>query len=340
MKNFIRRKEVVSMTDYKFQSVLSEYMYKLISIKKAAGIDVVPTNYILRTFDKHLCDINRIDPHLDSAFFSNWRKSLPNDSPGTLHNKYSLWNQLTSLMCRSGCYCCVPQIPKNLKSDFNPYIFTNEQMQLIFACCDNLIQQTHKSNTALFVMPSLFRLLYSTGMRVSEAIRLKNKDVDIKGHRVLLSETKNDHERYVPLCESMEKVLTQYLHYRNKLNIQGVNLPDHLFFVKSNGTGVSNFSVGYFFRHIPEEVGISVIGRRQGPRVHDLRHTQAVHALAKMVKEDTDIYTGLAVLSTTLGHLSVSSTNSYVRLTQSMYPDIEKRISSYNEVIYNKISKL
>ena len=134
-------------------------------------------------------------------------------------------------------------------------------------CNENMTEKTgtlsdaYKSNTALFVMPSLFRLSYSTGMRVSEAIRLK-KDVDIKGHRVLLFETKNDYERYASLCESMEKVLTQYLHYCNKLNIQGVSLPDHLFFVKNNGTGVSNFSVGYFFRHILEKVGIPVIGRK------------------------------------------------------------------------------
>lgn len=340
MRNFTHRKEELSMTNYEFQSILSTYMNKLIALKKTSGIDVVSISYTLKTFDKYLCEINRQDPHLDSTFFANWQNSLLNDSSGTLHNKYSLWRQLTSLMCRCGCFCYVPQAPKKLKSEFNPYIFTNEQILLIFDCCDNLIQQSHNANSALFAMPALFRLLYSTGMRVSEALRLRNRDINFKNHSILLSQTKNDHERLVPLCESMEDVLTQYLRYREKLNIKEINFPDHLFFIKSNGTALSNFSVGYCLRNILEIVGIPYVGRQQGPRVHDLRHTQAVHALAKMAKEGIDIYTGLVVLSTTLGHLSVASTNSYVRLTQSMYPEIEKRLSAYNEVIYNKISKL
>lgn len=325
------------MSSYKYKSILAPYISKLLDLKKSAGVDLVSISYTLRTFDNYLCKINQEDPHLDSKFFIKWHSSLLNDSPGTIRNKFSVWRQLTSLMRRYGCICYIPEIPKNLKSDFSPYIYTKEQIHSIFLTCDKLALQSHNSNSALFAMPSLFRLLYSTGMRVSEAISLKNKDINFDQHYIHLRETKNDHERLIPLCKSIEDVLIQYIDYRKKLKVRGMESSNHLFFVKTNGTKISHYSVGVYFHNVLEELGVVRTGRKEGPRVHDIRHTQAVHALAKMANEGIDIYTGLIYLSHSLGHLSVSSTNTYVRLTQAMYPEINKQLSSYHEAIYQKL---
>jgi integrase len=56
--------------------------------------------------------------------------------------------------------------------------------------------------------------------------------------------------------------------------------------------------------------------------VHDLRHTFAVHSLVKMAKSGLDLYYSLPLLSTFLGHRSLSATDQYVRLTAEMYPDL------------------
>ena len=64
-----------------------------------------------------------------------------------------------------------------------------------------------------------------------------------------------------------------------------------------------------------------------GPRVHDIRHTYAVHALEKMSNDGQDIYCTLPILSTYLGHRGIESTEKYLRLTEEAYGSIIDAVS-------------
>ena len=75
-------------------------------------------------------------------------------------------------------------------------------------------------------------------------------------------------------------------------------------------------------------------------RLHDVRHTFAVHALATMAEAGIDLYCSLPVLSTYLGHQSVKATNSYVRLTADMYPELIKKIDVICFNVFPKLSQL
>lgn len=79
-----------------------------------------------------------------------------------------------------------------------------------------------------------------------------------------------------------------------------------------------------WFRIILRKCGIPHCAKK-GPRVHDLRHTFAVHSLMHQVKNGADIYCMLPILAVFLGHKKLSDTEIYVRLTQEMYPDILKQ---------------
>ena len=74
--------------------------------------------------------------------------------------------------------------------------------------------------------------------------------------------------------------------------------------------------------------GISHGGRGNGPRVHDFRHTFSVYSLKAMTDKGMDIYCALPLLSTYLGHASVSATGQYVRLTQDMFPEIIEKVNA------------
>lgn len=93
-----------------------------------------------------------------------------------------------------------------------------------------------------------------------------------------------------------------------------------------------------FFHKLLKICNIPYIGNRQGPRIHDLRHTFAVHSLVQMGHNGMDLYTGLPILSACLGHRSLSSTEKYVRLTCMMYPEFEKQCSPINAFVYPKIT--
>jgi len=187
-------------------------------------------------------------------------------------------------------------------------------------------------STILFVIPAVIRLMYGTGIRVSEALSLKNGDIDFENCCITIRKTKNGEQRLAPLSDSMQKVLREYVVNRNKMPLPKVGDPKGYFFVSPSGTFCRAGSVYCWFRKVFAKCGIQHIGNHQGPRVHDLRHTFAVHSLMKMAKSGHDLYYTLPILSTYMGHKSIGATERYVRLTAEMYPELlndERKLCSY-----------
>lgn len=321
---------------FNYSSVLAPHMKHLLQIKYSAGISALRIKWILKEFDDFANAEHLEDPHITDAFIRKWRATRIADCDRTLYSKYSIWHQLTTLMSRCGCPCFIPRLPKEPKSDFTPYIFTQDQIASILSAADNLRLYDIRMGTALFAMPTLFRLLYSTGLRVSEALSIRNGDVHMDECYIHIRKTKNGSERIVPLCESMREVLATYLSYRDRMPIKGVDIDKSLLFIKSDGTGIKAGSVYNHMRKLLDICGIPHKGNHQGPRVHDLRHTNAVHAMVQMAHNGMDLYTSLPILSTCLGHHSLSATEQYVRLTCTMYPELEAQCSEINAFVYPK----
>ena len=205
-------------------------------------------------------------------------------------------------------------------------------MAEIFRVSDNLCLYDKHLSTILFIMPAIIRLLYGTGLRVSEALSLKNKDVDFGKRCIYVRKSKNGEERLAPLSDTLIDVLNTYTCYRNQMPLPGINDNNGFFFVSPAGIYCHAGSVYQWFRKVLAKSGIPHLGNHQGPRVHDLRHTFAVHSLVKMAKSGLDLYYSLPLLSIFLGHKSLSATDQYVRLTAEMYPDLlkdEKGICAY-----------
>jgi integrase len=324
---------------FNYSSVLAPWMNHLIGLKASAGISAQRTKWILKEFDDFANTDSLDDPRITEEFIQKWRSTRVADCDSTLYTKYSVWSQLTTMMSRNGCACFIPRLPKQPKRDFTPYIFTGEQIKAIFEACDNYRLYDTRMGTALIAMPAMLRLLYSTGIRISEALSIKNKDIRLKEHVIYLRKTKNGSERVVPVCDTLAIVLAQYVTYRNRMPVKGLDAPDYPLFVKSDGTVFNANTVYQHFKKLLAQCGIPHIGNHHGPRVHDLRHTSAVHALVRMANAGMDLYTCLPVLSAFLGHHSLSATEQYVRLTRAMCPGLEKQCSPINAFVYPKICK-
>jgi integrase len=324
---------------FNYSSILAPYMKLLLERKASAGISAQRMKWILKEFDDFANAHRLNDPYITEDFVCKWRTTRTADCDRTLYAKYSVWSQLTTMMSRNGCVCFIPGLPKQPKSDFTPYIFTHEQIKAIFTASDECRLHDLRMGTALIAMPALLRLLYSTGVRISEALSIKNEDVHRDEHFIFIRKTKNGSERIVPVCESLSEVLAEYEQYRNRIPVKGLGSAGHFFFVKSDGTSFNANSVYTHFKKLLDKCGIPHIGNHHGPRVHDLRHTSATHALVQMGRDGMDLYTALPILSTFLGHHSLSATEQYVRLTCAMYPELEKECSPINAFVYPKISK-
>ena len=132
------------------------------------------------------------------------------------------------------------------------------------------------------------------------------KDVNLIDNYIIVKDSKNGEERSIPISSSLSAVCEEYLSYREKLPI-GNNAPGSYFFVSLNGNRLLYMSVGVYFRKVLAKAGIPYIGKQKGPRIHDLRHTFACHALRSMAESGIDMYCSLPILSTYL--VSCQSSN-------------------------------
>jgi len=181
-------------------------------------------------------------------------------------------------------------------------------------------------------MPCLVRLLYSTGIRINEALRLTHADVELENGILMLRECKNGQDRLIPLSLSMREICRDYLDYKQRAGL--LCLPKDKFFTATDGRTCESVTVYEIFRVIVYRAGLPHGGRGKGPRLHDLRHTFCVNSLVKMAEEGMDLYTSMPVLMTYMGHKSLSATNRYVRITEEMYPNLIHRIDEAYRYIF------
>jgi site-specific recombinase XerD len=321
----------------KYRSVLAPFINGLIAIKESQGINTIKMKWFFKEFDSFVINYGLKDPVITYNLVDAWRKSRINDCARTIYSKCSKLVQLARYMSERGKDSYIMIMPK-IKNDrgFTPYIFSESQMHAIFEESNKLMRQSHRMDDPIMAIPSLIRLLYSTGLRITEAISIRNEDVHLDQGYIHIRKSKNDSERLVPVCNTLKQTLMQYIKYRSKLPLKGLQDGTYLFFVKLDGTEVSVSCAYRWFIKVYTNCGIPYKGDHFGPRLHDLRHSMAVHTLAKLVRGGMDVYSALPLLSTCLGHTQLSSTEHYVRLTCSEYPELLKQCSSLNDFIYPK----
>jgi integrase len=105
-------------------------------------------------------------------------------------------------------------------------------------------------------------------------------------------------------------------------------------FPARGGGKMSKVVIYPWFRKFIAQAGVQHYGRGKGPRVHDFRHTFAVHSLRQMEENGLDLYAALPILSAYLGHSHISATERYLRMTSQVYPHIlEQTRRAFGEII-------
>jgi len=307
---------------FKYRSVFAPYFDSFLKMKDTMGYGLNKFRWMFLELDRFFLETGVTDAYITSKQISAWSKTRVNDKARTLYDKYSVLSQFCRYMCHLGYECYIPRLPKQKDMDFIPYVFTHQQMDMIFRECDRMTLFNRNMNSALFAIPALIRLLYSTGVRIGEALSIRNRDVDYALRRIIIRKTKNQMQRMVPVNSSLENVLKQYEVYRNRMPIKSLMDKESFFFISTVGKPLTNGTVYCWFKKVLRQCGIPHTGKQQGPRVHDIRHTSAVHSFEKLVKGGVDIYCALPILSIFLGHKTIKGTEKYVRMVQEIFPDI------------------
>ena len=314
---------------YTLHSPLASLMEKFIQEKQACGYRYHTARGILACFDRFLCGQTMDGCELPRALSWRWLAKQPHESANTQRARISVVRQFAMYMCKLGYRADVPDRALAAKPSFRfmPRIFTRAEVQQLFHAVDRL-KPVALSPQRHLIMPEVFRLLYGCGFRINEVLHLRVADVDLSHGVLTVREAKSGKDRLVPPALPLMQRLGAYA-----ANL-GPRPSDAYFFPSPRGGRVSHAAVYWLFRELLLRCGISHGGRGKGPRVHDLRHTFAVHTLQRWYHEGADLDAKLPVLATYLGHQSLDGTQDYLHLTAELFPEIIGRSNAaFGDVI-------
>lgn len=177
---------------------------------------------------------------------------------------------------------------------------------------------------------ALFGLLASTGLRISEAVRLRDSDVNLKNGILTVRRTKFAKSRQVPMHPSTTQALRRYRRLRDP---QIEVTDDTPLFVgwrgRRRGQMLSTRQVDRVFRQLRTQLGWRNRGTHHAPRVHDIRHTFVVRRMLAWHADDVDIDQAMLGLSTYVGHAMVTNTYWYLSAVPELMELAAKRFQSY-----------
>jgi len=315
-----------AVKEYKYTGPLAELIRNHVNEKRRIGYKFNGEANLLRELDRfaenHNCPVNCLPREVVML----WNEKQPTHSPKTHQTRWSVIRQLAEYMVRHGYEAYIPssigsKICEN--GTFAPYIFSNDEVRSFLQQADKIPQNNYSPYQHLFY-PLLFRLLYSCGLRLNEVLSLKVQAVDLENGVLKILGTKFDKDRLVPMSESLTYRCRDFMNARHKLSS-----PDVLFFSAPDGNVYSHGTIYAKYRSVLKNAGISYGGRGKGPRIHDFRHTFAVHCLRKLMRDNIDIENALLYLSTYMGHVNVSGTHTYMKLTAELFPDIIAKVEAF-----------
>lgn len=315
-----------------YAGLISEY----VSHKRSLGYKMEETEERLRRFDQLTIERGETEIGISRDLAEAWAEPFPMESDNARYGRISMLRGFSAYLQKVGYASYVPQLPK-YKGNFIPHIYTKQEMAAIFRECDKLTLSRHYMYSVKCVMPSLIRMLYGTGIRIGEALKLNHGDVNFEHGVLKLQGCKNGQDRIVPMSLSLMEVCKDWVAYKQKLSLPVE--ADNSFFTSADGRKFTECSVYEIFRQVLQRAGIGHGGRGVGPRLHDLRHTFCVNALVKLTEEGKDLYCALPVLMTYMGHQSIEATNRYVRLTQEMYPHLLLKMDEAYKCVFPDLGK-
>jgi len=309
------------MPEYIYSSPFQSYIREVIRQKQSLGYKYDSSARSLYKFDQFCLEYGCTESVLSKELVQAWNQKRPHEAHATLRNRVVVVRQLALYMSRLGIQAYV--LPKNTlpkEPRYIPHIFSNEELAALFRHADACRYRPEVPHRQ-WIMPLLFRMLYGCGLRISEALHLKMRDVDLENGVLTIWDGKFNKDRLVPL--SLELLQRCHAYMKQVHMFSGA---DAYFFPNPNGQAVTQNNVYKNFRKFLWKARISHGGWGKGPRVHDFRHTFAVHCLRRWVLEGKDLTAYLPILKTYLGHHSFSDTSRYLRLTAELFPDITAKV--------------
>jgi integrase/recombinase XerD len=185
-----------------------------------------------------------------------------------------------------------------------PFIYTEAEILGLMTAASGL-----QTRLGAATMRTVIGLLAVTGMRISEALRLDRDDLDLERARLVIHNSKFGKSRQLPLHLTTITALRDYLHVRDQLKPRPATAA---LLIGTRGDRLSRGCAEWTFRLLRNRVGLRPRPGCGPPRLHDLRHTFAVHTMLDSYRTGGDPAACATALSTYLGHADPGATYWYL----------------------------
>ncbi len=304
---------------------LPELTAAYIDYKHSLGMRFHTDAGILKSFCRAVGNIglDEIDEQAVNAF-------LAGSEPITAywHLKYAVLKSFYRFANERGHTARAPLptlIPKR-PPPLTPYIYSTAELQRLLAATEQLCNPS--SPLQSLTIRTLLLLLYGTAMRIGEALSLALADVDLLECLVTVRDAKFHKSRLVPTGPKLTQELTAYARQRRMLPLPEGD--DSAFFATRTGHGLSYHRAAALFRRIRATTGVCREPEaRYQPRLHDIRHTAAVHRVVAWYRTGMNVQRLLLPLSTYLGHVDIQSTQRYLSMTSELLNEAGHRFEQY-----------
>lgn len=296
-----------------------------ISHKRALGHRFRTEDAVLRSFCRTVGEDpgTSVDADVVLAF-------LNGTGPVTTYwvKKYHVLSGFYRFALARGFVSCVPlphSIPRLAAPDFVPYIYSHAELKRLLDAVPAACAGRVPINAVVF--RALLLLLYGAGLRISEAVALSIADVDLDQACLIVRGTKFYKSRLVPLGKDLAQAMSDYIGKRDDRHSSAAETP---FFCFRDGAPLSKSAARSAFRRLRAKAGVvREGGARQQPRLHDLRHSAAVHRLVAWYRSGADLHDLLPKLATYLGHVNLAATQHYLTMTPDLLQEASLRFERY-----------
>jgi integrase/recombinase XerD len=295
---------------------LSDLVDTLVAARRAGGFRYDGQARVLARFAEHCgregyADGSIIQEAVEGFLYCRHLKA------STIRREEIILRDLAEHARQFGWPAWAPATLTRVKSGHRPppYVFSDEEIRRLFGAIDTQLL-SEDSNRAL-VDPVLFRVLYATGLRISEALNLQLRDLDSARATLEVLDSKNRESRIVPVTRRLADTLQAYT---------AAALPDpepghHLFHTGDPARPADKSTIYNRFRRYLADADIPHFAPG-GPHIHSLRHGFAVQNLRRWAGEGSDLAVTLPYLSAYMGHADLRGTQYYLRLTADAYPEV------------------
>jgi integrase len=287
--------------------------------------------YALRGFAKHVQAVGHRGP-LTIEVMAKWARldSHVSTDPLTWARRLKLLRTFLRWLQQFEPRTEVPDdsVFGRLPERLAPHIYSEQEIIDLLAAARKL---GPAPGLRAIVYETLFGLIASTGMRISEALALCNANVDLRHGMLSIHQTKFGKSRQVPLHPSAVEVLRRYLWIRNLAGDFAQD--DAPLFIGTRGRRLGlpmdSRQVHRVFIALRQQLGWPNRGAHHAPRIHDLRHTFVVRRILLWLAQGVDVDQAMLSLSTYVGHAHVTNTYWYLSAVPELMSLAAGRFESY-----------